>query len=346
LPERMGLNEHFWGKLPEMGWDKQGIPPGTDYVRRFNLDIRSAAWFWCPGPRPDLERRHEETAEWFIGRGDWGQTHKWWKNRSGTPEHMAFLINSPEVWRREFREQILGLRVRDRLKLDELRQKYAAAMATDQFVTYDSGCFFEELRRILGDEYMLEALLTEPEFIHDFLTIICAKYIEYYELLFAEVGRPDGIYIYEDLGYTRAAFASPQCHREMILPYHKKLFGVFKDHQLPIIFHTCGDFRVHLPAIIEAGADCIQAMEAKTGMDVLDLARQYAGQLCWMGNVDVRVLESGDRAAIERAALAKLNGMRALREPYVFMSDHSITPAVKVADYEFFLDVFWKNCRY
>lgn len=43
LPERMGLNEHFWGKLPEMGWDKQGVPAGTDYVSRFGLDIRSAA---------------------------------------------------------------------------------------------------------------------------------------------------------------------------------------------------------------------------------------------------------------------------------------------------------------
>jgi len=31
---------------------------------------------------------------------------------------------------------------------------------------------------------------------------------------------------------------------------------------------------------------------------------------------------------------------------YVFMSDHSIPPSVKVSDYEYMLELFWENCRY
>ena len=132
----------------------------------------------------------------------------------------------------------------------------------------------------------------------------------------------------------------------MILPYHKQLFGLFKDHNLPIILHTCGDFRPHIDSIIEAGADCIQAMEAKTGMDVVTLAEQYKDKLCFMGNIDIRALESGNRDRIKEESLTKLNGMKALRAPYVYMSDHSIPPSVTLKDYEYMLELFAEHCRY
>jgi uroporphyrinogen decarboxylase len=152
--------------------------------------------------------------------------------------------------------------------------------------------------------------------------------------------------MYDDLGYTRGPFCSPRTHRELVLPYHKRLFSFFKEHKLPIILHTCGDFRLHLPAIVEAGADCIQTLEAKTGMNVLDLAREYKTKLCFMGNLDVRAFESGDRDVIKSEVLTKLDGMKAMRAPYIFMSDHSISPKVKLADYEYALDLFRHNCRY
>ena len=41
IPDRVGFNEHFWPYICENAWQAQGIVPGTDFVRRFNLDIRS-----------------------------------------------------------------------------------------------------------------------------------------------------------------------------------------------------------------------------------------------------------------------------------------------------------------
>lgn len=121
---------------------------------------------------------------------------------------------------------------------------------------------------------------------------------------------------------------------------------MFKDYRLPIIVHTCGDFRPHIESLIEVGTDCIQAMEAKTGMNVLKLAEQYKDKLCFMGNIDIRALESGNRELIREECLGKLNGMKALRAPYIYMSDHSIPPSVKVADYEYMLELYRQNCAY
>jgi len=346
IPERVGLNEHFWPYLIENAWQKQGIAPETDFVKQFDLDIRSISWFMAPEPRLDLAGVVEESEDWIAQRDGWGATFKTWKRRAGTPEHVENLISSPEIWKRDFRDAFEAIDVRDHVDIPSLKAQYAEAMAGDEFVTYSSLFVFEELRKILGDITMLESLLMEPEWIQDFCALMTRKYMEHFELLFREVGLPDGLHIYEDLGYTAAPFASPACHRELILPHHKKLFGLFKDYKLPIILHTCGDFRPHIESIVEAGADCIQAMEAKTGMNVVKLAEQYKDKLCFMGNIDIRALESGDRERIKEECLVKLNGMKALRAPYIYMSDHSIPPSVTVSDYEYMVELFWKNCRY
>ena len=346
IPERVGLNEAFWPHIIENAWGEQGIEPGTDFGKRFNLDLQSISWFAAPPPRPDLACVVEESDEWIVQKDGWGASFKHWKHKAGTPEHVAFSVNSPEVWRNDFRDAFEAIDVRDHIDLDAVKTRYADAMASDRFVTYSGLFVFEELRKVLGDVTMLESLLLEPEWIHDFCSLVTKKNIEHFELLFNEVGLPDGLHIYEDLGYTAAPFASPACHREMVLPYHKQLFGFFKDHSLPIIMHTCGDFRPHIDSIVEAGVDCIQAMEAKTGMDVVKLAEQYKDKLCFMGNIDIRELESGDRDRIKTECLGKLNGMKALRAPYVYMSDHSIPPSVAVADYEYMLKLFHENCAY
>lgn len=346
IPDRVGLNEHFWPHIIPNAWGEQGIEDDCDFVRRFDLDLRSISFFVLPGPRPDLEAVTDETDEWWVQRNDWGASMKNWKAKSGTPEHVDFMVSDPDVWKKDFREQFAALEVRDHIDLDKIKKSYQEAMAEDRFVTYSGLFVFEELRRILGDVTMLESLLLEPEWVHDMNTMFTQKNIEYYKILFDEVGLPDGLHIYEDLGYTAAPFASPACHRELVLPYHKQLFGFFKDHGLPVIMHTCGDFRPHIESIIEAGVDCIQAMEAKTGMDVLDLAEQYKDRLCFMGNINVMALESGDREKIREECLYKLEGMKKLRAPYIFMSDHSIPPSVAVKDYEYMLELYHANCRY
>lgn len=346
IPDRVGLNESFWPYLIQNHWSQQGLAADTDVVKHFNLDIQGIGWFGAPAPRPDLAKDLEETDTWKVTRDGWGATFKNWKKRAGTPEHMEFMMTTPEVWQKEFRDAAIAADVRKEIDLPAMRAAYQKAMAGEEFVTYSSLFIFEDMRRIMGDVTMLEALLLEKEWVHDFSTIVTQKYIEYYEMMFREVGLPDGLHIYEDLGYTNAPFASPACHREMVLPYHKKLFSLFKDYKLPIIVHTCGDFRPHIESLIEAGTDCIQALEAKTGMNVVELARTYKDRLCFMGNLDVRALESGDRDAIRQECLGKLNGMKALRAPYVYMSDHSISTGVSLKSYEYMQELFWQNCKY
>ncbi len=346
IPERAGLNEHFWPHIIENAWGEQGITEGN-WVQRFNLDEVGMCWCCMPEPRADLCAVVEEDEEHITHRSGWGATFRNWKHKAGTPEHIAFMIEEREVWDREFREAVLATDMKDHVDLEDMTRRYNDLMAGDRFVVYSGTFVVEEMRRIMGDVAMLESLLEDPDFIHDFCQVCLKKHLEYYSYVIETVGRPDGMHIYEDLGYTQGAFFSPTCFSELILPYYKQFFGFFRDHKLPIIFHTCGDYRPHLPMIVENDlVDCIQANEAKTGMDVVEMAREYKDKLCFMGNIDIRALESGNRDRIREECLYKLRGMIDQRAPYVYMSDHSIPPSVTVKDYECMLELFWENCRY
>ncbi len=344
IPDRVGLNEHFWPHILDNGWREQGVTD-ENWATRYDLDLRSQNWCKVPGPRPDLETVIEENDSWKTTRDGWGAQFKFFKKKAGTPEHIAFAV-TPANWQSEWRERTLAIDMRTTVDVAKARQARATALAQPQFLTYAGLAIFEELRRILGDVVMLESLASEPEFIEDFCTVITTKHLEYWDYLFREVGLPDGLHIYEDVGYTRGPFCSPRMHCRLVQPHHHRLFGFFKEHKLPLIVHTCGDFRPHLKALHETGVDCIQALEAKTGMDVVELAKEWKGKMCFMGNLDIRAFESGDREKIKAECLGKLNGMKALRAPYIFMSDHSIPPSVKVADYEYALDLYRTNCRY
>lgn len=346
IPERMGIAESFWPELFSTRW-KGSLGEGPiDESDEFSLDIRSTDFFEVPGPREDLVEVIDETEQWIVTRNAWGSVFKHWKHRAGTPEHIGFAVSSPEKWEQEFKPFLDSHRIIEGIDWDAKRAAYERSIQSSQFVT-GSGLFvFEDLRRILGDLTMLESILLEPSWITDICTSLTDIYIHYFEHFFSEVGLPDGMHIYEDLGYTNNAFISPVAHRELIAPHHKRLFTFFKGFGLPIILHSCGDFRVHIESIIDSGVDCIQAMEAKTGMDVLDLARSYGDTLCFMGNIDIRVLETGDRGLIEKECVRKLEGMKALRSPYIFMSDHSIPPSVSYESYQFMQELFWEHCRY
>lgn len=345
IPDRMGINEHFWPYLETGAW-ADDLLPGKPIEEQFNLDVRQVSWFTIPEPRPDLREVVEEQEEWIVERDGFGATFKRWKTRAGTPEHVDFACTTPQYWNQELREATLSLDVAAAGDAHDVSAKITHARRDDRFVTYGSLGIFEELRGMLGDVCMLESLLLEPAWIRDICEVMTGKYLEWYEHIFDKCGVPDGVHIYDDLGYTQAPFASPALHAELIMPYHKRLFESIHDHGAAVILHTCGDFRPHLPAIVESGADCVQTLEAKTGMNVVRLANDWKQHLCFMGNIDVRVLESGDKKAIERECREKLDGMRELRAPYVFMSDHSISPNVSPADYRYAVEVYRAHCKY
>ena len=110
---------------------------------------------------------------------------------------------------------------------------------------------------------------------------------EYAEVLFAEEGLPDSIWFFEDMGFKGKPFMSPAMYREIMFPGHKRLFDYAHSLGRRVLVHSCGFVEPLVPGLVEAGMDCLQAMEVKAGMDMPRLFERF-------GMATVPVLHSGE----------------------------------------------------
>ncbi|GMV37475.1 MAG: hypothetical protein AMXMBFR61_19830 [Fimbriimonadales bacterium] len=345
IPERMGVYEHWWEETLRDVWPSQGYPEGATPEDVFQFDIENCGGWFNTEPFHGRIEVLEETDEWILRKDGRGASLRYWKGKSGTPEHVDFEVTDWETWKR-YREPLLTLDPSRLGDIEDVRKRLAAAREKGRFTVYGQLYVFELLRATMGDQNFLPALLLEPDLIRDFCQVYLDHYRLHFDYLFREAGLPDGIFIYEDLGFSNGLFCSPATLRELILPFERALVEFLKDYGLPVILHSCGDVRKAVPIIIEAGYDCLQPMEAKAGCDVVELAREYGDRLAFMGNINVVELTTNDKARVEAEVLRKVRAMREMRVPYFFHSDHSIPPNIRYETYLFALELFRENRNY
>jgi uroporphyrinogen decarboxylase len=206
---------------------------------------------------------------------------------------------------------------------------------------------WETMRQSMGDFTLYQSLLLDPAWIHDYNRVYTDFHKRYYTYLFEHVGVPDGIWIYEDLGYKNGLFASPRILAELIFPYFKEMVDFFHGYDLPVVLHSCGSTAQALPLIVAAGFDGLNPMERKArDNDPFAFAEKYGDRLAFVGGFDVRIWETNDKDLIRREMIAYIEGMKARGARLVFASDHSIPPTVHYDTYCYALEVYREHMMY
>jgi len=191
----------------------------------------------------------------------------------------------------------------------------------------------------------LYALADDPEWVCDmFQTLTCLCLAGAEEMLSAGFDF-DGAFFCNDMGHRSGTLFSPRQYDELFLPQDRQLCGFFQSHDMPVTLHSCGQVKRFVPKIIEGGYACLNPLEVKAGMDLVELKKTYGRDLAFMGGIDVRKLSDPDPRAIEEEIATKVP--LAMQDGgYIYALDGPVTPNVSLERYLHSLDMVHRYGRY
>ncbi len=354
-PDRIPVSDFFWGSFLERWRREKGLAADTDIYQYYDLD-----WIvTIPNMDPhikDFEVIKETDEEVVVRTGFEAILRK--KFANPMPEFIEFETNTIEKveafefddpWddRRYFSggdNQIGGVGDGYARNLppwiDTVKSLYP------DFPVYGSQCEANEyLTRIVGPENFLLWIAMYPEQMGRFITRINEWALE---LLKAQIkaanGLIDGMVIWGDVAYRKDVFFSPDYWRKWYKPGLKAMVQICHEAGLPVIYHGCGNVRRIFADFIDVGIDAYNPLEAKAGMDVVELRRQYGHQIGFCGNMNVIEWAELDKEAVKPIVLRKLNAAKG--GGMIFQSDHSVPSNVSAEKYEYVINLVREYGRY
>jgi hypothetical protein len=342
--DRVPVSDFFWSSFLRRWREELDLAPDTDIYRYYDLD-----WLqFNPNLDPHIHPFEilEENAEEVVVRTGFEAVLRK-KLEYPMPGFVGFDTNTPEkmdafqfddAWdeRRFFRagdDQING--VGDGFTRDVPAFVERLKAAYPDFPVFGGVCEAHEmLWRIIGPENAMAWMGLYPDRIARFVERIHAFTLEVVKAqIRAADGMLDGMVIWGDVAAKRGMLFSPAFWRAHFKPGVKALVDECHGHGLPVIYHGCGNVNRIFADFVELGVDAYNPLEAKAGMDVIDLRRRYGHQIGFCGNMDVLLWANGSREELKAAVLTKLNAAKG--GGFIFQSDHSVPSNVSGESYDY-----------
>jgi len=336
--DRIPYTDNPWFTTLER-WNKEGLPKDVPVEDYFDFEM---AGFGVDTSFMIPTKIIEETEDYIIEINANGITQKNWKHKTSTPELIDFTLTTPEKWQ-ELKGNLAFKPERIFWKEDKPRLEKARNQG--KYINFSEGVGYDKFSSIVGPMTLLPALLTDPDWVYDMfkthteLVLACAE--EMFGLGYAF----DGAFIFDDLGYKNGVFFSTSIYKNLLQPHHKRICDFFHQRGCKLILHSCGNVKAHIPALIEAGFDCLQPLEVKAGMDLVELKKAYGDVLAFMGGIDVRKMSAEDPRVIEEEIKTKISFAKK-GGGYIYHSDHSVPDSVSLEQYRRVIELVLKYGKY
>ncbi len=347
-PDRVPISDFFWGGFTERWRKELNLPADANPYYHYDLDWVVTVPNMDPWIRPF--KTLSETPEEVVVRTGFGAImHKHFQFpmpemrawETDTFEKLeAAQFDSAGDQRRFFARgdnQIAG--VGDGFQRDTPPWIETVKSLHPDFPVYGSIIEVSEcLTRLVGQVNALMWMAEFPERMGAVINRIGAFHLEMARAeIEAGAGLLDGFVIWGDVAYKQGMFFSPHYWRKFFKPWVAQITAHAHAKGLPVIYHGCGNVKSIFADYIETGIDAYNPLEVKAGMDAVELRRQYGHRIGFCGNSDMQVWEAGDRDAIRREVLRKLNAAKG--GGYIFQSDHSVSSAVSGQTYDYIVQI-------
>ncbi len=340
--DRVPRQDTFWGETIKR-WRTEGLRGDAQTVLDLlQHDFQGLQWCW-PVCFPGQNKTIAETDETRDSLDGQGKIVRYWKGKSGTPEHIGFDCDSREKWEKLYKPALLNTGLQN--DPAAVVRNYRDARARNKWCHLTGVEVFEQTRSLIGDELNAIALAEDPDWVADICQTTTDVLLMNLDALMATGIQPDGLWIYGDMAYNHATFCSPAMYRDIFWPHHKRLADWAHAHRMKMIYHTDGNVSGVIDLFVEAGFDAFQPIEAKAHMDIRNLCPRYGHKLAMFGNIDVMIMGTNDPRKIEEEIRSKFAAGMATKA-YFYHSDHSVPPTVSWQTYQLILDLINKYGSY
>jgi uroporphyrinogen decarboxylase len=354
-PDRVPVSDFFWGSFLERWRRELDLAPDTDIYRYYDLD-----WMqFNPNMDPHIRSFEilKENADEIVVRTGFDAVLRkklaypmpaFVRFETDTVEKMeAFRFDDPWDARRFLcagDDQING--VGDGFARNTAPFVDRVQAAWPDFPVFGGVCEGHEmLWRILGSENALLWMGMYPDAIARFVERIHAFSVELVKAqIRAADGMLDGMVIWGDVACKKGMLFSPAFWRAHFKPGVKALVEECHKHSLPVIYHGCGNVNRIFGDFVELGVDAYNPLEAKAGLDVIDLRRRFGHAIGFCGNMDVQLWAGGTLDQIRASVLTKLNAAKG--GGFIFQSDHSVPGDVSGERYDYVVKLVREYGRY
>ena len=353
--DRVPISDFFWGSFLERWRKDLGLAEDTDVYKYYDLD-----WIvTIPNMDPHIksfETLKETETEVVVRTGFEAVLRKKFKDpmpefigfETDTIEKVeAFEFDDPWDDRRFFSagdNQIAG--VGDGFERNSPPWVETVKSRYPDFPVYGSQCEANEyLTRIIGPENNLLWAGLYPEQMGKFVERLNEFALECMKAqIKAADGLIDGMVIWGDIAYKKDMFFSPDYWRQYYKPGLKAMIDLCHENNLPVIYHGCGNVKRVFGDFVELGVDAYNPLEAKAGMDVVELRQQYGHQIGFCGNMNVMEWADCSQEELKGIVLRKLNAAKG--GGMIFQSDHSVPSNVSGQNYEYVVNLVREYGQY
>ncbi len=353
--DRVPVSDFYWGSFLERWRKDLGLPAGTDIYKYYDLD-----WIvTIPNMDPHIKQFEilRETDEEVVVRTGFEAVickkfadpmPAFLKFETDTIDKMrAFKFDDPWDDRRYFGigdNQIAG--VGDGFARNLPPWVESVKSLYPDFPVYGSVCEGHEmLWRIIGLENVMLWIGLYPEEVGRFVERINEFALGITQAqIKAAAGLLDGMVIWGDVAYKKDLFFPPDYWRKYFKPGVKAIVDVCHEHGLPVIYHGCGNVKRIFEDFIEIGIDAYNPLEAKAGLDVVDLRRKYGHRIAFCGNMNVIEWAECSPEELKAIVLRKLNAAKG--GGWIFQSDHSVPSNVSGQNYDYVVNLVREYGRY
>jgi len=344
-PDRLPCHETPWEQTLA-AWRDQGLPRDVELADHFGFDLSFMYLDTSPGfPQRVLKRQGGN----ITYEDRFGYTITKPEGVSATLHFQRHRTTCEAAWARTKAGFALSAdpstpaRIDDAMCFghfdpyptwDDAKVKYERLRQEGRYLLFMCYGPWEASWRHRGMERLLTDVAMSPDWVRDMAETYQNLVIAVLDKCLALGMKPDGVLTADDLGTSSGPMMSPTLWGTLFKPSLARLGEFLERSGVDLWMHSDGDMAMLIDDFVDAGVRVLNPLEAKAGMDVVDLRKRYGKRLAYFGNIDATKMYGplpALQAELERKIpLARDGG-------YIMHSDHSCPPEVSFERYSWML---------